>query len=199
VYRLLSVALMLLASFVPTVASGQPPVRWAAGSAILVFVDQANAPVGAAALVDKALATWSTNLGHDVTLKKTDAAAAAGIRVRFAKSRGEFGETRPEVDIRTRTIVKADVVITSDTGGDDPVNQRIVFYLTALHELGHALGLPHTDNFADIMYSFRRPDDGDRYFGAYRRKLRTPADIGSAQASGLSPNDLLALRELYGR
>ena len=95
--------------------------------------------------------------------------------------------------------MSADVVIASDTGGDDPLNQRIVIYLTALHELGHALGLPHTDNFADIMYSFRRPDDGERYFSAYRQRLRSPDDIGSKTASGLSSNDLAAVRELYRR
>jgi hypothetical protein len=49
------------------------------------------------------------------------------------------------------------------------------------------------------MYSFRRPDDGERYFGAYRRRLRSPDDIGSATATGLAPADVEALRALYAR
>ena len=79
------------------------------------------------------------------------------------------------------------------------MTRHIVVYLTALHELGHALGLPHTDEFSDIMYSFRRPDDGERYFGAYRKKLRAIGDIGSASATGLSSADVAALRQLYDR
>jgi hypothetical protein len=47
------------------------------------------------------------------------------------------------------------------------------------------------------MYSFRRPDDGERYFAAYRQRLRSPDDIGSSTASGLSRKDLAAARELY--
>jgi len=121
------------------------------------------------------------------------------VRVRFSSSRGLYGETRPQIDPGTGAIVSADVVIATDTGGDDPLTQRIVLYLTALHELGHALGLRHTDNFADIMYAFRRPDDGERFFAAYRRLLRTADEIGSPAASGLSANDLAAVRELYGR
>ena len=177
----------------------QAPARWASDKTILVWVDQASAPAGAAALIERALATWTSAIGAGVTLRRTNAAADAAVRVRFAGSRGLYGETRPQVDARSGAIVSADVVIASDTGGDDPLNQRIVIYLTALHELGHALGLRHTDNFADIMYSFRRPDDGERYFNAYRQRLRSPDDLGSKTASGLSPNDLAAVRELYGR
>jgi len=102
------------------------------------------------------------------------------------------------VDRRTGLITAADVVINADASGD-VMTQQIVVYLTALHELGHALGLPHTDDFADIMYSFRRPDDGERYFSAYRRKLRSIADIGTAPATGLSTADVAALKRLYDR
>ena len=195
-YRL--VAVVPLAAALSIGPFAQTPIRWASGVSILVWVDQANAPTGGTALVDRALATWTTALGR-VTLHRSDVRSDAAVRVRFARSRGEYGETRPQIDPRTGTIVSADVVIASDTGGDDPLTQRIVIYLTALHELGHALGLRHTDNFADIMYSFRRPDDGDRYFAAYRRRLRSPDDIGSNGATGLSSNDLAAVRELYGR
>jgi hypothetical protein len=90
------------------------------------------------------------------------------------------------------------VIIAGHVAGD-PLQQRIIVYLTALHELGHALGLPHTDAFDDIMYSFRRPDDGERYFGAYRRRLRSSEDIGTKRATGLSPADIAALVALYDR
>jgi len=195
--RVFAVFLMIL-TFTHT-AAAQPPVRWADGSRILVWVDPADAPPGAAALVDRAVAAWSAAIGPLATIQRSSSPAGAGIRVRFARSRGEYGETRPRVDPGTGMIRSADVVITTDTGGDDPMTQRIVLYLTALHELGHALGLRHTDDFSDIMYSFRRPDDGERYFAAYRRRLRSPEDIGSTAASGLSPRDLAAARELYRR
>jgi predicted Zn-dependent protease len=94
--------------------------------------------------------------------------------------------------------VSADIAINAVNGGD-VIDQRIILYLTALHELGHALGLAHTDNFDDIMYAFRLPGDGERYFGAFRRRVAGVADIGSPRATGLSRDDLAALQTLYER
>jgi hypothetical protein len=119
--------------------------------------------------------------------------------VRFARADGIYGETSPRMDPATGSIGSAEVLIAGDVPGGDAVQQRIVIYLTALHELGHALGLPHTNVFDDIMYSFRRPDDGARYFGAYRQRLRSSDDIGSARATGLSQADITALQTLYDR
>ena len=62
-----------------------------------------------------------------------------------------------------------------------------IVYLTCLHEFGHALGLSHTANFADIMYNFQYGGDIDEYFGRYVRKLGSREDI--RKYSGLSPND----------
>jgi hypothetical protein len=130
---LAGVRVCVLAAAVPAALLGQWHVRWANGASILVWVDPADAPAGAIALVDRAVSTWSAAIGPLVTLQRANSQANAGIRVRFARSRGEYGETRPQVDPASGTIRSADVVITIDTGGDDPMTQRIVLYLTALH------------------------------------------------------------------
>lgn len=164
----------------------------------MVWLDTRAAPPDAEPLVDRALSTWTGAAAGRVVLRKAASRDAAAVRVRFAQADGVYGETAPRIDRRTGFIGSAEVLIAGDIAGD-ALQQRIVIYLTALHELGHALGLPHTDEFDDIMYSFRRPDDGARYFGAYRRRLRSSADIGTERAAGLSPADVASLRALYDR
>ena len=70
--------------------------------------------------------------------------------------------------------------------GDTLLRDAIV-YLTCLHETGHALGLPHTAVFDDIMYSFQYGGDIPEYFARYRRKLTTREDI--RKNPGLSEAD----------
>ncbi len=163
-----------------------------------MWIDARTSPPGADVLVERAAATWTRAAAGRFVLRKTASRDEGRIRVIFARADGIYGETAPRIDRTTGLIGSAEVLIAGDIAGD-AVQQRIVIYLTALHELGHALGLPHTDAFSDIMYSFRRPDDGERYFGAYRRKLNSGDDIGSERATGLSPADIGALQNLYDR
>lgn len=172
--------------------------RWPVHAVIAVWLDPGTAPSGAGVLVEKALATWTQAADGRFELRKAASREAAQVRVSFPRADGIYGEAMPRVDRTTGNIASADVHIAADVGGD-LLQQRLVIYLTALHELGHALGLPHTNAFDDIMYSFRRPDDGERYFGAYRRRLRSSDDIGTDRATGLSPADISALRSLYDR
>jgi hypothetical protein len=63
------------------------------------------------------------------------------------------------------------------------------------HEIGHALGLPHTAEFADIMYFFGYGGDIPAFFNRYRTRLKNRGDI--ATTSGLSPADIARVRTLY--
>ena len=73
-------------------------------------------------------------------------------------------------------------VLPSVAPGDDPLLRETIVYLTCLHESGHAFGLAHTHNFADIMYSFQYGGDIAAYFGRYRARLKTRADIAGIRA-----------------
>jgi Matrixin len=172
--------------------------RWPPESAIRVWIDPSRAPAGGAALVEKALQTWTRAADGRFTLSRALSKTDAAIAVQFISSDTNYGETAPHLDAARRFITSADVAINAD-GPADAIDARIIVYLTALHELGHALGLPHTDSFRDIMYRFRAPEDGAKYFGNYRKLLTSVADIGSPIATGLSPSDLAALRTLYER
>ncbi len=171
--------------------------RWAPRTRIGVWIDASHAPPAGEILVARAMAAWSGIAEGRLTLERVADRATAGIRVRFVPGDRTFGETEPRVDV-AGTIVSAEIALADDPGGD-LLTQRITVYLTALHEIGHALGLPHSDRFESIMYRFRRADDGERFFTRYRLSLRSPADIGSSTASGLSDEDVRALRALYDR
>ena len=54
----------------------------------------------------------------------------------------------------------------------DRLFRHTVVYITCLHETGHALGLPHTRAFADVMYSFEYGGNILEFFGRYRRSWR---------------------------
>lgn len=154
-------------------------------------------------LASWALAAWQRHAG--ATLRMTAAAqeATAVIRLYWADpSDGQYGEMR-RLTVRGRN--GAAVYIRPDMDGlgpaiarraaeDDLLRDSIV-YLTCLHELGHALGLPHTASFDDIMYFFGYGGDIVEYFNRYRRQLRSRSDI--ARVSGLSDADIKRLRALY--
>jgi predicted Zn-dependent protease len=148
-----------------------------------------------------ALAAWQRAAAGGFELVEVENAADAAIRVVFAGARGgTFGVMSPS---RTAAgIASATVVIYPDTDAfgaviaerarSDPLYRDTIVYLTCVHEIGHALGLEHTADFADIMYWFAYGGDIPGFFGRYRDRLRTRADI--ARYSGLSPGDVTQLR-----
>jgi|SRR5579862_5233324 len=146
-------------------------------------------------LAEWALQAWQTAAGGKLKLQKTDQMNLANIRIHWADAlEGQYGETRTfnvgnmkGAEVYVRPDVTGLSLDISKAASADPLLRDAIVYLTCLHESGHALGLSHTTDFPDIMYTFQAGGDIPEYFGRYRRKLRTRADI--AKNSGMSPQD----------
>ena len=78
---------------------------------------------------------------------------------------------------------------------NDSLFRDSIIYLTCLHEIGHALGLSHSQNYTDIMYFFGFGGDIPEFFARYRNQLRSRSDI--ATVAGLSEEDHMRLTALY--
>jgi hypothetical protein len=127
-----------------------------------------------------------------IALRKVDSEQSARIRVHWASGTSAlYGETEPMLFQGKRGAI-VNVLPNVVRDKSDPLLRDAIVYLTCVHESGHALGLPHTREFADIMYSFQYGGDITAYFGRYRGLLKTRADI--AKHAGVSDADRAALR-----
>lgn len=129
----------------------------------------------------------------------------ARIRIYWASGRSSlYGEARPilvEGKRGAAIFVLPNLAVLGPSieaaGRNDRLFRDSIVYLTCLHESGHALGLPHTREFADIMYSFGYGGDVVEYFSRYRRTVKTRADIASSP--GISDADRAALKAVTSR
>jgi hypothetical protein len=132
-----------------------------------------------------ALDAWQQAAGGGLRFVPASSQYDAHIRIYWLGQRPQlYGDTRPVILNGKRG---AAIEVHPDlsqfgpemeaAGRSDPLFRDTVVYLTCLHESGHAIGMPHTADFADIMYSFQYGGDVLEYFGRYRSKLKTRSDI----------------------
>jgi hypothetical protein len=154
-------------------------------------------------LAEWALTAWERASNGNLSFVRSPLSKAR-IRLYWASSgnRGLYGEARAitvdgkpgaEVDIRPSLHALGHKV--EGVGSKDELFRHVVVYLTCLHETGHALGMPHTRAFTDVMYSFEYGGDILEYFGRYRRKLASRESI--RDNSGLSSEDERRLLAIY--
>jgi hypothetical protein len=155
-------------------------------------------------LAEWALQTWQRTSPKALRFEPAPESDAV-VRLYWAgPETGQFGEMRSlQVGKRrgAAVFIRPDLPslgpeIDRRATSDDLLRDTVV-YLTCVHELGHAMGLEHTRNFADIMYYFGYGGDVAEFFGRYRALLHTRADI--ARNPGLSASDVERMKLMYGR
>jgi hypothetical protein len=165
--------------------------------------DVAGFDPGDRELAEFAFDAWSRESGRKLKFARATDASRALFRLQWVSpGEGRFGETQ-RIYVGGKPGAVVYVSIAGDGMGEplatmvsrDRLLRDTIVYLTCVHEIGHAIGLQHTRNFADIMYSFAYGGDIVNYFNRYRNNLKTRSDI--TRFSGLSPNDVAMLKALY--
>jgi Matrixin len=121
--------------------------------------------------------------------------AATGNRGLYGEARAITVDGKPGAEVDIRPSLHALGHKVEGVGSKDQLFRHTVVYLTCLHEIGHALGLPHTRSSSDIMYSFEYGGNIIEYHLRYRRKLNNRDDI--QRLSGLSTDDERRLLAIY--
>jgi len=187
------IALRIAAIFLAAVTLHAAPIQYT------YWVQPCTAPGSMCRPDDPQLAQWAFEAWQKasdgrIQFTRVKDRDRARIRLFWASAeQGLYGETRPTV-FQGQPGAEVYVLPSPTPANGDRLLRDAIVYLTCLHESGHALGLSHTANFNDIMYSFQFGGDIDEYFGRYRRKLTNRNDI--PKNSGMSAADRARLLQI---
>lgn len=164
------------------------------------WISPCNNPATRCVAGDAELARWALDAWERVAEGRLHFVEAAPREAQFRMiwalpARGVYGETVP-IEVNGLRGAQMNLRVEDGFTKDKLLHDTIV-YLTCVHEAGHALGLAHTSNFEDIMYSFAYGGDIDEYFGRFRRKLATRDDI--RKFTGISAADRTRLLDRFAR
>jgi hypothetical protein len=150
-----------------------------------------------------ALEAWQKAAGRGLQFVPARSQNDARIRIYWMGARPQlYGDARPiYINGQRGASIEVHPDLTqfgpqiAAAGRNDKLFRDTIVYLTCLHETGHGIGLEHTADFADIMYSFQYGGDVLEYFNRYRRMLKERVDIRAH--SGISDDDRTRAARLY--